>query len=238
MANSIESNFPSYPYYSYIKSPPAMGMNGSGSDIQITSNFASLGDYGQLLISGGGKASVTGQPLGNKFFSNTGGQCCPTTSFSLSQNDNPTCASSLQVDRYIYTDNVAYNLDGLGQGLIDGVIEDIIALNPIGLIESLTEPAVPPCAKVTLKTIDVNNNNSTEENYVALSDINNIPAYDFTDNINPVKAANSSSDGFSNYKIKKKQKHVKKLPKDPLILLYFLLILIIALYILYKIIYK
>ena len=37
MANSIESNFPSYPYYSYIKSPPAMGMNGSGSDIQITS---------------------------------------------------------------------------------------------------------------------------------------------------------------------------------------------------------
>ncbi len=237
MATSIESNFPVYPYYSYIKSPPAMGMNGSGSDIQITSNFASLGDYGELLTSGGGKASVTGQPLGNKFFSNTGGQCCQTTSFSLSQNDNPTCDTSQQVDRYIYTDNVAYNLDGMGQGLIDGVIEDIIALNPIGLIESLTEPAVPPCAKVSLYTIDTNNNQSITENYVALSDIQNIGAYNFQDGVNPVTAANGS-ESFSNYKKKKKQKRVKKLPKDPFILLFFLLILIIALYILYKIIYK
>ena len=237
MANSIENNFPNYPYYSFIKSPPAMGMNGSGSNIQITSNFASLGDYGELLISGGGKASVTGQPLGNKFFSNTGGQCCSTTSFDLNQNDNPTCDTSLQVDRYIYTDNVAYNLDGLGQGLIDGVIEDIIALNPIALIESLTDPAVPPCAKVSLYTIDTNNNQSVAENYVSLNDIANIQAYDFQDGVNPVTAANSS-ESFSNYKKKKKQKRVKKLPKDPIILLYFLLILIIALYILYKIIYK
>ena len=238
MTTSIENNFPSYPYYSYIKSPPAMGMNGSGSDIQIKSNFASLGDYGEILTSGGGKASVTGQPLGNKFFSNTGGQCCPTTSFDLNQNNNPTCDTSLQVDRYIYTDNVAYNLDGLGQGLIDGVIEDIIALNPIGLIESLTEPAVPPCAKVSLYTIDTSNNQSITENYVALNDISNIPAYDFQNGVNLVTAANSS-ESFSNYKIKKKkQKRVKKLPKDPIILLYFLLILIIALYILYKIIYK
>jgi hypothetical protein len=235
MTTSIENNFPSYPYYMYIKSPPNMGMNGSGSTIQIESNFNSLGDYGQLLVSGGGNASATGQPLGNKFFSNTGGQCCPTTSFNLSQNNNPTCASSLQVDRYIYTDNVAYNLDGMGQGLVDGVIEDIIALNPIALIDALTEPAVPPCANVSLYTIDVNNNTTIQSNNVALSDIANIPAYDFSDGVNPV-TANNSSESFSNYKIKKKR--VKKLPKDPIILLYFLLILIIAVYIFYKINYK
>jgi hypothetical protein len=224
------TEFPNYPYYKYIKSPPEMGMNGSGSDIQIASNFNSLGDYGQLLITGGGKASATGQPLGNKFFSNTKGYCCPTSSFNLNQNIN--CPTSEQVERYIYTDNVAYNLDGAGQGLIDGVVEDIIALNPLSLINALTEPAVPPCAKVSLYTIDTNNNRGVSENFVALNDIANIPNYNFQSNINPVT---SSSESFSNIK---PNKHKKKLPKDPFILLYFLLILIIGMYILYKINYK
>lgn len=230
----MSSVFQNYPYYKYIKSPPQMGMNGSGSNIQIASNFNSLGDYGQLLITGGGNASATGQPLGNKFFSNTNGYCCPTTSFNLDQNLTSNCSTSEQVERYIYTDNVAYNLDGGGQGLIDGVVEDVIALNPLGLITSLTEPAVPPCAQVELYTIDTNNNHDISSNYVALNDIINIPSYDFKNNINPI-----TNESFSNIKSNKYQKkNIKKLPKDPFILLYFSLILIIGMYILYKIIYK
>jgi hypothetical protein len=167
-------------------------------------------------------SGISEKTIDNAIFNNR------TSSFNLDQNIN--CPTSEQVERYIYTDNVAYNLDGAGQGLIDGVVEDIIALNPLSLINSLTEPAVPPCAKVSLYTIDTNNNHSISENFVALNDIANIPNYNFQNNINPV-----SSESFSNIK---PNKYKKKLPKDPFILLYFLLILIIGMYILYKINYK
>ena len=82
-----------------------------------------------MLVSGGGKASATGQPLGNKFFLKTGGKC---TDKSTGQD----------VDRYIYINNVPvgnipFISSGAGvnfsefKGLIPGTISNLNAFNPI-----------------------------------------------------------------------------------------------------------
>ena len=84
---------PDYPYYKYIKTPSEIGMSGDGSLSQLGNDIDGLIGYVELLVSGGGKASATGQPLGNKFFLKTGGKC---TDKSTRQD----------VDRYIYINNV------------------------------------------------------------------------------------------------------------------------------------
>ena len=47
-----------------------------------------------MLVTGKGRASKTGKPLGNKFFLKTGGQC------------NPIDKKGNTVDRYLYINNV------------------------------------------------------------------------------------------------------------------------------------
>ena len=71
---------PDYPYYKYIRTPSEMGMSGAGNLTQLGKDIDGLVNYVELLVSGGGKASSTGQPLGNKFFLKTGGKCTNKTS--------------------------------------------------------------------------------------------------------------------------------------------------------------
>ena len=59
---------PTYPYYKNIKSPSQIGMSDKGTIQQMSNNVNGLINYVELLVSGGGKASATGKPLGNKFF--------------------------------------------------------------------------------------------------------------------------------------------------------------------------
>ncbi|MEI6898382.1 MAG: hypothetical protein WCL00_00775, partial [Bacteroidota bacterium] len=59
---------PDYPYYKYIKTTSDIGMSDKGTLSQLGKNIDGLINYVELLVSGGGKASATGQPLGNKFF--------------------------------------------------------------------------------------------------------------------------------------------------------------------------
>ena len=89
--------------------------------------------------------------------------------------------------RYVYIDNLPTGaIPGLGtlkgfRGLIPGMIENIGAFNPMGLLNALTGPSVPPCAKLNMETIkfdDKGNNMSdwkhiyaTDSHYVTLEDI-------------------------------------------------------------------
>ena len=80
---------PDYPYYKYIKTPSEIGMTDEGSLKALGKDIDGLTSYVELLVSGQGNASATGQPLGNKFFLQTGGKCRDK-------------ATGQDVDRFIY----------------------------------------------------------------------------------------------------------------------------------------
>jgi hypothetical protein len=70
---------PSYDYWKSIKQPDEMGMSPGFSLGALATNVDGLLSYVEVLISGSGNASVTGKPLGNKFFLKTTGKCSKTT---------------------------------------------------------------------------------------------------------------------------------------------------------------
>ena len=70
---------PSYDYWKSIKQPAEMGMSPGFSLDALATNVDGLLSYVEVLISGTGNASVTGKPLGNKFFLKTTGKCSETT---------------------------------------------------------------------------------------------------------------------------------------------------------------
>jgi len=66
---------PSYDYWKNIKQPGQMGMSPGFSLGALSNNVSGLLSYVEVLVSGSGEASKTGQPLGNKFFLRTKGKC-------------------------------------------------------------------------------------------------------------------------------------------------------------------
>jgi hypothetical protein len=157
-----------YPYYKYIKSPQELGMSDKGTLVQMGKDIKGLISYTELLVSGKSAASKTGQPLGNKFFKNTGGKCKDV--------------SGIEQDRYIYINNVPdgsipFISDGMGvkfdsfRGLIPGAIGNIGALNPASLLKAFVAGTTPECKKITMETINIDNVKSTETHYVATVDI-------------------------------------------------------------------
>lgn len=175
---------PDYPYYKYIRTPSEIGMSGSGSLSQLGKDIDGLINYVELLVSGGGKASATGQPLGNKFFLKTGGKCTDK-------------ATGQDVDRYIYVNNVPqgnipFISSGVGvnfsefKGLIPGTISNLNAFNPMEIFQSFIAGAKPDCQEISMETIDIYNNHSTETHFVSLIDINNIDPCSFPNKTNPI----------------------------------------------------
>ena len=137
---------PDYPYYKYIKTPSEIGMSSKGDLKTLGKDVDGLVKYVELLVSGGGKASATGKPLGNKFFLKTGGTCT----------DKKT---NKAVDRYIYinnvpTGNIPLISSGMGvnfsefKGLIPGTISNLNAFNPMDMfnyIATMDIENMDPC---------------------------------------------------------------------------------------------
>ena len=143
--SSVASSFtgPDYKYAKFVNSPAKMGMGSAGGDIDA--NVAGIVNYVRLLVEGGGPASATGKPLGDKFFITTGGQCDSDGS---------------KVHRSTYIDNVPHGnipfLDDIGmdmtmfEGMLPGILGDLGALNPVGLFGAFMQGTTPPCSQVTL----------------------------------------------------------------------------------------
>ena len=221
---------PTYPYYKNIRTPTQIGMSDRGTLDALGKDVNGLINYVQLLVEGSGKASSTGQPLGNKFFLKTGAKC-------LDKSTNQ------QVDRYIYVDNVPdgnipFISQGLGvnftsfRGLIPGAMGDLNVLNPYTIMQSFLAGSTPPCQKLTMQTVDVNNNKSSETNYVTLIDIQNMNPCIFPNGKNPINGKQCRQ-AFQNIDVEE-----VKLPEDPLTQLYFLSLSAISIYILYKLMEK
>lgn len=186
----------SYEYYNQIKSPAQLGMSGNGSMGTLSKNVESLVDYVKLLVEGGGPASKSGKPLGDKFFEDTGASCVDSK-------------TGKTVDRFMYVDNQPENNPsfigaGMGaafsdfRGLIPGILDDIGDVNPVRIINAFTEGSTPKCTSVSLKVIDKNGTMTYKTNHVPDEELKNVSACNFKDGKNPI--TNSSCERFTNMK--------------------------------------
>ena len=186
---------PSYPYTNNIKPPNEIGISSkNGSINELINNGKGLLSYGELLLEGTGKASRTGNPLGNKFFYYTGGKCKPLTDQSGIVWENSTDPDKVKhkeedVYRYIFVNNIPTGGLGFGdlsgssiyKGLIPGTIQDLTAFTRLSIMNAFSADSSPPCQYVSLETItptpqDPNTSNvkMTEGHYIALMDLKNM----------------------------------------------------------------
>jgi hypothetical protein len=124
-----------YSYSDNIKSPSELGMSPNADKLE--DNVNGLMDYTKLLSTGGGAASRTGEPLGNRYFLKTISKCNKD-------------GGDVKADRYLYIDNIPSG-DKHMRGLIPGIAEGIASLNPLKLITALGESGTQPCVDVQLK---------------------------------------------------------------------------------------
>ena len=223
---------PDYPYYKYIKTPSEIGMSSKGSLSVLGKDIDGLIAYVELLVSGGGKASATGKPLGNKFFLKTGGKCTDK-------------ASQQEVDRYIYINNVPqgnipFISSGVGvnfsefRGLIPGTISNLNAFNPMLMFQAFLAGSKPDCQELTMETIDIYNNRSTESHFVTLVDIKNMDPCIFKDKKNPLTGI-GCKETFSNIE---ECYTCFKIPDDPLSKMYIASLGVLGIYIIYRVMSK
>ncbi len=223
---------PDYPYYKYIRTPSEIGMSSKGSLSVLGKDIDGLIAYVELLVSGGGKASATGKPLGNKFFLKTGGKCTDNT-------------SQQEVDRFIYINNVPqgnipFISSGAGvnfsefKGLIPGTISNLNAFNPMLMFQSFLAGSKPDCQELTMETIDIYNNRSTESHFVTLIDIKNMDPCSFKDKKNPLTGV-GCKETFSNME---ECYTCFKIPDDPLAKIYIGSLGVLGIYIIYNLMSK
>jgi len=229
---------PTYPYYKNIRTPGQIGMSDSGSLDALGRDVNGLINYIQFLVQGNSNVSTTGQPLGNKFFLKTGAKCLAKD-------------TGKEVDRYIYVNNVPDGTipivsQGLGvnfsqfRGLIPGAIGNLNVLNPYTIMQSFMVGSTPSCQKITMETINNNNNRYNETQYVTLVDIQNMNPCNFRDNRNPI-SGKTCRQAFQNIRETPDNSNNDlevKLPEDPIAQLYYLSLSAISVYILYRLIEK
>lgn len=225
-ANAVQEKYlgPSYPYWKNIKNPAEIGMSDRGTLPQLGRNVNGLVQYVEVLVTGKSNASTTGSPLGNKFFLNVGGKC-------IGKDTNR------EEDRHIYINNIPqgnipFISSGLGtnfssfRGLIPGTMSNLNRLNPFAMMQSFMSGSKPPCQKVTLETVNVNNNRSTETHYVSVVDLQNMDACDFQNRKNPISGV-GCKETFENIET--------SFPSDPIVQVYYACLGIIGIYIIYSV---
>jgi hypothetical protein len=187
----------SYNYAANIRTPGALGMSPNGTLSALGKDITGLIDYTKFLVEGTGKASSTGQPLGNRYFSKTLGTC--------SAND-----SGKTVNRYIYINNIPignipFISESIGgnfksfRGLIPGMLSNMEVFNPVTIENGFNAGSMPKCSAITMQTVDVNNKVGSETQYVADVDIKSIDACLFKNKKNPVTNARCIERFSNNY---------------------------------------
>jgi hypothetical protein len=228
---------PSYPYYKNIKMPSDIGMSDKGTIKALGKDIDGLIQYVEVLVTGKSKASKTGGPLGNKFFLQTGAKCVDTK-------------TNEQVTRYIYVNNIPqgnipFISSGLGtnftdfKGLIPGAMSNLNVLNPFNILQSFLSGGTPPCQEITMQTVDVNNNKSSETHYVTLVDIGNTDPCSFPDKKNPQTGAKCKGAKIEKFELYNSNESSEfPFPNDIFDQLYFAGLGGVGIYILYRLMEK
>jgi len=235
----------SYPYWKNINNPDEIGMTANGSISALGTDIDGLISYVELLVTGTGSASKTGQPLGNKYFLQTAAKCTP----NVCPNASPD-ASCNPVSRYIYVNNVPggnipFISAGMGQnfstfrGLIPGTMSDLNVLNPGPIFSAFTAGNNPPCQEITLQTIDINNNVGTDTQFVTLNDIKGMDPCNFGSGGNPL-TGQPCKQAFTNISSTASPLSYGSvdLPKDPVVQIFFISSAILAIYMIYCVMLK
>lgn len=207
---------PNYPYVKYINGVRRMRMGPKWK--QIANNISGLGAYVQILVEGGGRASRTGKPLGNKFFLKTAGKCkavdsrlnpVEVESKTKKDKDGKPVKEQKMVDRYMFINNipdgniplVSSAAGGTNfttfEGLIPGMLSNLNVLNPEDLFKSFLMSTEPKCAKITMETVDTENVKRRETNYVPVTEIKMINPCLFPDKYNRF-SRKKCNEAFSN----------------------------------------
>ena len=161
---------PDYKYYKHIRTPGAMGASSAGNMGAMGKDVASIINYVELLVSGGGPASDTGGPLGPRFYVKTAANCKDVKTKKV-------------VPRYIYIDNVPDGKiplisSGLGvdfkefRGLLPGILEDAGSLNPMSIFAAFGQGATPDCKEVKFPVQGDDRANHPTSGHVAIAEIN------------------------------------------------------------------
>jgi len=166
---------PDYDYVKKIKSPEQLGISDDGNLSTLVRDIDGLIRYTEVLVTGDG-ASTTGEPLGNKFFLQTGQKCKDV-------------ATGEEVTRHVYIDNVPngsipFITSAFGakfttfEGLIPGAMSSVTSINPFAMMQSFLSGGVPDCKSVTLEVVNNNNMKSLETHFLTLVDINNLEGFE------------------------------------------------------------
>ena len=177
----------SYNYAANVRTPGSIGISPKGTLTALGNDITGLISYTQLLVEGTGKASSTGQPMGNRYFLKTMGTC-------------QDIATKNTVDRYIYINNIPmgnipFVSESIGgnfssfRGLIPGMFSDMEIFNPVTIAKGFTAGSMPQCRAITMSTVDVNNNYGSQTQFVADVDIESIDPCLFPNKKNPVTNA-------------------------------------------------
>jgi hypothetical protein len=176
---------PNYKYYDYIKTPGEMNMSSDGSMSTITNNISGIISYVTLLSAGGGNASKTGGPLGNKFFLETGATC-------KDKDSGKTVSRSMYVNN-VPDGSIPFISAGLGdtnfssfKGLIPGTLSNLAQINPMQIFGAFMSGPNPECQPITMETVNVNNVKGEDTAFVTTNDISSMSSCWFPNKINPV----------------------------------------------------
>ena len=163
-------------------------------------------------------------------------------------------STNKEADRYVYINNVPmknipFISSGMGinfsdfKGLIPGTISNLNAFDPSALMRSFLEGSKPACQEITMETVDIYNNKSTESHFVTTIDVNNMDPCAFLNKTNPNTGA-KCKESFSNIKNKLNVNnyecvdHHFKIPNDPIIQAYFASLGLFGIYIIYRLMVK
>ena len=220
---------PDYKYFKQINTPEEMGMSSDGTISAIGNNISGLVGYTELLVTGRGKASKTGGPLGDKFFLETGAKC----------KDSKT---GKDVTRSIYVSNVPdgsipFISQAMGvkftsfEGLVPGIMSNLNNINPMQIFQAFMAGTSPECTAVTMPTIDDNNTQGMETKYLTNVDIKGLSPCLFPSKKNPINGK-KCKEGFHNSN--SSMQNTGDMPNDALVQVYYSALGLLGLYILFK----
>jgi len=195
-----------YPYTEMILSPTQIGVSDAGNLGALSTDIRAMTSYVDVLMSGQSNAQVV-SPLGNKYFLDTGMTCKDK--------------DGADQQRYAYVNNIPDDFIA-GRGLVSGIIQDVLALNPVALFGAFSGKE-DPCQQITMETRDNANVSKQESRYVNQSDITQYNACWFPNKTNPV-----------NKKVCREGMENRKLPKDPVVQVYMVGIGCIAAFAVYR----
>lgn len=158
-----------YNYAKQIRNPNELRISPRGSLGQLTTNIQGIMAYIEQLVSGQGRGSRVGGPLGNRFFLRTMGECKDyktgkTVPRSMFINNIP------QGHIPVISDITGFRSRSL-RGLAPGVAGNMSEINPVRMFSAFMQGAEPLCAEVSLQTRDTNNRQRVQKGYIPLFEL-------------------------------------------------------------------